>query len=89
MEIKFKEEAEVRVRALLAQSLDKAPHEVSMNMRIEDLSRDSIQLFEIIMLFEREFDAKVTYEDLVQIEHVCDIVDYVERVLREKGSLPA
>jgi acyl carrier protein len=84
MKTNIKDEIEFRVRTLIAQSIDKAPHEISMDMRIEDLSRDSIQLFEIIMLFEREFATKVMYEDLVQIEYVRDIVDYVECVLRGK-----
>lgn len=85
METVSRNETEARVIALIAQLLGKDPSEIHVDILVEDLSQDSIQLFEIVTLFEREFNSRVTYEDLMQIEKVGDIVDYAQKIL-EKGS---
>lgn len=44
----------------------------------EDLGADSLDLFELVMSFEDEFDVKIPVEDLEQIKTVGDVVNYIE-----------
>lgn len=81
MEEQTKSKIEERVVMLISQSTGKNSSEISMDLLIEDLSQDSIQLFEIVTLFEREFNSRVTYDDLMRIEKVGDIVEYAQKVL--------
>jgi len=48
--------------------------------KIEDICKDSIQIFSLIMAFEKKFGQKVDYDDLVNIETVGDIMRLVERL---------
>lgn len=44
----------------------------------EDLGADSLDLFELVMAFEDEFDVKIPVEDLENIKTVGDVVTYIE-----------
>ncbi|MCI9565640.1 MAG: acyl carrier protein [Eubacterium sp.] len=44
----------------------------------EDLGADSLDLFELVMSFEDEFDVKIPVEDLEQIKTVGDVVNYIK-----------
>lgn len=68
-----------RVIRIVSQSLALAPAQVTPSARLEDLARDSVELFGLILAFEQDFNAQVQYEDLVHIETVGDIIQYVER----------
>ena len=44
----------------------------------KDLGADSLDLFELVMAFEDEFDVKIPVEDLETIDTVGDVVKYIE-----------
>ena len=44
----------------------------------EDLGADSLDLFEMVMAFEEEFEVEIPSEDLEQIATVGDVVKYLE-----------
>ncbi|MBU3874361.1 acyl carrier protein [Faecalicatena sp. AGMB00832] len=44
----------------------------------EDLAADSLDLFEVVMAFEEEFDVEIPSEDLEQIGTIGDVVKYLE-----------
>ena len=44
----------------------------------DDLGADSLDLFEVVMAFEEEFDVEIPSEDLEQIATVGDVVRYLE-----------
>ena len=44
----------------------------------EDLKADSLDLFEMVMALEEEFDMEIPSEDLEQLETVQDVVNYIE-----------
>lgn len=48
--------------------------------------RDSIQLFEVVIEFEREFGLQVKYDDLIKIITVQDVYDYITSQLKEAKS---
>ena len=45
---------------------------------IDDLGADSLDIVELIMAFEEEFDVEIPSEDLEQIATVGDVVKYLE-----------
>ena len=44
----------------------------------EDLGADSLDLFEMVMGLEEEFEIEIPTEDLEQIVTVGDVVKYIE-----------
>ncbi len=45
---------------------------------VNDLNADSIQLMELIMSLEEEFNVEIDEEDILSIETIGDVVDYIE-----------
>ena len=44
----------------------------------EDLGADSLDLFELVMALEEEYDIEIPTEDLEQIATVGDVISYIE-----------
>lgn len=44
----------------------------------DDLNADSIQLMELVMNIEEEFDTEIPEEDILSIETIGDVIDYIE-----------
>lgn len=44
----------------------------------EDLGADSLDLFEMVMSFEDEFDKEIPTEDLEKLTTIGDVVKYLE-----------
>ena len=44
----------------------------------EDLNADSLDLFELVMALEEEFQVEIPTEDLEKIATVQDVVEYIE-----------
>lgn len=64
---------------VIADTLGTPREDITLQSKIEELTSDSIQLFELILAFEREFKAEADYTDLMAIETVADIVAYLEK----------
>lgn len=45
----------------------------------EDLGADSLDLFEMVMAFEEEFDTEIPSEDLEQLTTIGAVVAYLEK----------
>ena len=67
------------IKAIVAENLgadkDSITPETSFS---EDLKADSLDLFEMVMALEEEFDMEIPSEDLEQLETVKDVMDYIE-----------
>ena len=71
-----------KMKEIIAEQLnvDAATIELSSNFK-EDLDADSLDLFELVMALEEEYDIEIPAEDLENIATVNDIVEY----LKSKG----
>ncbi len=68
-----------KVRAILCEQLDLEEDAVTMRSDIaDDLGADSIDLVDLIMSLEDEFDMELPDEDIANIRTVGDIVNYIE-----------
>lgn len=67
------------MRELVAEQFSMEPEEVSMETSFEDdLGADSVDVVELVMAMEEEFELGVTQEeDLKGLKTVGDVVNYV------------
>ena len=68
-----------KVLEIISKNLKIKLENINLNSKIEDLSKDSIQLFQLLIAFEKEFKRQVQYEDLMQIFTVRDIINYINK----------
>ncbi len=67
-----------RVRGIVAERLGVDEEKVTMDAEfIGDLNADSLDLVEVIMAMEQEFDLEIKDEDAENIRTVSDAVDYI------------
>jgi acyl carrier protein len=68
-----------RVRSIVAERLGVDEEKVTMDAEfIGDLNADSLDLVEVIMAMEQEFDLEIKDEDAENIRTVGDAVKYIE-----------
>lgn len=73
-----KEEIFDKLKELVVDQLGVDDDEVTTKATIqEDLGADSLDLVDLVMAVEEEFDVKIADEDLEGIKTVGDIVDYI------------
>ena len=68
-----------KVRKLLAEQLNIAADKIDLKSRvIEDLGADSLDVVEMLMVFEDEFNVTVSDEESLQLKTVGDIVNLID-----------
>ena len=69
-----------KIKQIIVDELGVDEAEVTENARfIEDLGADSLDLVELVMRFEEEFDIEIPDEDAEKIQGVRDAYAYVEQ----------
>ena len=67
------------IRKLVAEQLDVTEEQVTSEARfIDDLGADSLDIVELVMTIEEEFDIEIPDEDAEGIATVGDAIAYVE-----------
>jgi acyl carrier protein len=67
-----------KIIAIIAKQVNKSPEDIKPEDRIlEDLGADSLDIVELSMAVEDEFDTKIADEDLEKLHTIGDIVAYV------------
>ncbi len=68
-----------KVRDMIASQMEIDADTITMESYfVDDLGADSLDVMELIMAFESEFDVEVSEESLETIKQVKDIVEYFE-----------
>lgn len=68
-----------KIKAILADQLDLDEDAITMDASVaEDLGADSLDMADIVMSVEEEFDIEVPDDALVKIRTVGDIVKHIE-----------
>lgn len=68
-----------KIRAILAEQLDVEEDEITMESSIaEDLGADSLDVVDLIMSIEDEFEIEVPDDQVENIKTVGDVVNYIE-----------
>lgn len=69
-----------KIRKIICEKLEISEDKVTLETSFEDLGADSLDLFEVIMDIEEEFDIKL--DDPTKIKTVNDAVKYVESMTK-------
>ncbi len=68
-----------QIKKIVAENLNVEEESVTLEASFkEDLKADSLDLFEMVMALEEEFDMEIPSEDLEQLETVQDVITYIE-----------
>ena len=71
-----------KMKEIIAEQLGVEEDEITLDTSFkEDLGADSLDLFELTMALEEEYDIEIPAEELEEIETVNDVVEY----LKSKG----
>ena len=69
----------IKVRDILVEQLGVKPEEVTKEASFqEDLGADSLDVVELVMAFEEEFDIRIPDEDAERISTVAEAVNYIK-----------
>lgn len=70
---------EEKVKDIIVEQLGVNPEQVTPQASfIEDLGADSLDIVELVMAFEEEFNVEVPDEDAEKLQTVGDVIKYIE-----------
>ena len=71
-----------KLQQIIAEVLNIEPDEITMNTTfVDDLGADSLDVFQIIMGIEEEFDIEISNEDAEKIVSVGDAVEQIKNAI--------
>lgn len=73
-----------KIQKIIAEVLNVDTEEVTMEATfVDDLGADSLDVFQIIMGIEEEFDIEINHEDAEKILSVGDAVEQIEKAISQ------
>ena len=73
-----------QVKKILCDQLDLEEEQVNEDSEvIDDLGADSLDIVDLVMTLEEEFDTEIPDEDIENVKTVGDIVKYIEERVAE------
>ncbi len=72
-----------RLAEIIVEQLGVSPEEISPEASfMDDLGADSLDIVELVMAMEAEFDIEIPDDDASQLERIGDAISYVEARIR-------
>ena len=69
-----------KVKKIIAEQLDVELEKITLDTRLmDDLKADSMDLVEMVMAFEEEFNISIPDEDAEKMVKVSDVIAYLEK----------
>jgi len=76
-----------RLKPIITEQLGVKEEEIKPDSHFsDDLGADSLDVVEMIMVVEEVFDIKVSDEDAEQITTVQNLIDYIERQVKNSAE---
>ncbi|GAA0734861.1 acyl carrier protein [Clostridium oceanicum] len=74
-----------KVKSIIAEQLSIDEEEIKMESSfVDDLGADSLDVVELIMALETEFDLEIADEDAEKVSKVGDVVEYIKKNVGEE-----
>lgn len=67
-----------KVKAIVSEQLGVDAEEITLETTFDDLNADSLDVVELIMALEEEFDIEIPDEDAEKLKTVGDAVEYIK-----------
>lgn len=67
-----------KVKRIVSDQLEVSFEKLSMETTFEDIDADSLDIVELVMALEEEFDLEISDQEIENIKTVGDIVKYIE-----------
>jgi acyl carrier protein len=75
-----REAVEAKVREIVCEQLGVKDEEATPEASfVEDLGADSLDIVELVMALEEEYDAEILDEDVEKMRTIRDVVEYIQR----------
>ncbi|MEM2786486.1 MAG: acyl carrier protein [Candidatus Nitrosotenuis sp.] len=82
-----KEDVFARVKKVIVEEINAKEDEIELTTSFtEDLGADSLDVVQLVMDFEDEFDIEIPDDDVEQIRTVGNAVDYISSKLESKDA---
>lgn len=78
--MRSQEEVRTEVYSVIHKQLPDAK-DIRDDSHLSAITQDSIQLFELLLAFEKFYEVETNYEDVAQMETVADVITYVQKLL--------
>lgn len=69
---------EDQVKAIIADQLEVDRSKLTGETTFEDIDADSLDIVELVMALEEEFDLEISDQEIENIKTVGDVVKYIE-----------
>jgi len=69
---------ETKVKDIIADQLEVAVDKLTAETTFEDIDADSLDIVELVMALEEEFDLEISDQEIENIKTVGDVVKYIE-----------
>lgn len=74
-----------KVKSIIIDQLDADEEKVTLDANIQDdLGADSLDIVDLVMSFEEEFDLEIPDDQVENIKTVGDVVKYIEEKIEER-----
>lgn len=75
---------EERVTGIISEQLSLREEDISLEARfVDDLGADSLDIVELIMEMEEEFDVEIPDEDIEKMLSVKDVINYIKKLTKD------
>jgi len=68
-----------KIKDLICEQLEVDEDKIKMKTTFEDIDADSLDVVELVMALEEEFNLEIADEEVEKIKTVGDIVNYIEK----------
>lgn len=75
-----KKDTHEKIVAIIAQKLHKSKEDIATNATLEDVGADSIDMVDIVMKIEEDFDIEIDDEKAEALKNISDVIEYVHNL---------